>query len=318
MSQDVDFPQTRVGRSSRPRSRPAVPRDPQPTTEDLARLGIKVRDFIFESTLPPVRTIYRQPRQIQPSIPGQLHREDTEPIEESQSQSQVNGLARTLTEPVIEPEAGPSQRREVGGIFEFTNSGNDIIINHSQPSHINGDNSRFLASQNEMVPTPIVTPSGSLQWKIKEAEPSTSQHNMPLPTALSRTSNSMFSISSPLTPLTPSPPRQESLLLPSNRSPSMASLPSSPPKRRKIAKDNSGSRPVVKRYHLRKRTVPSGPSPTKRFHPTVHTSASPLSRSVSVRSDHSRKKNNEGGSTSSRPAYQRGSTSAGRGRRRHS
>jgi len=303
MSQDGDFPQTRVGRSSRPRSRPAAPRDPQPTTEDLARLGIKVRDFIFESTLPPVRTIYRQPRQIQPSIPGQLHREDTEPIEESQSQSQVRGLARTLTEPVIEPEAGPSQRREVGGIFAFTSSGNDIIINHSQPSH--GDNSRFP----EMVPTPTVTPNGSLQWNTEEAEPSTPRHNTPL----SRTSNS---ISSPLTPLTPSPPRQELLRLPSNRSPSMASLLSSPSKRRKISKDNSGPRPVVKRYHLRKRTVSSGPSPTKRFHPTVHTTASPLSRSMTIRSDHSRKKNNEGGSTSSRPAYQRGHS--GRGRRRHS
>ena len=39
----------------------------QPTVEMLQSLGIKVRDFAYESTLPPIAPIPRVPRQIQPS-----------------------------------------------------------------------------------------------------------------------------------------------------------------------------------------------------------------------------------------------------------
>ena len=39
----------------------------QPTVEFLQSLGIKVRDFAYESTLPPIASIPRVPRQIQPS-----------------------------------------------------------------------------------------------------------------------------------------------------------------------------------------------------------------------------------------------------------
>jgi hypothetical protein len=38
----------------------------QPTAADLATYGIKVRDFAFESALPPIAPVYLQPQQIQP------------------------------------------------------------------------------------------------------------------------------------------------------------------------------------------------------------------------------------------------------------
>jgi hypothetical protein len=46
-----------------------VKKDPQPSIEELQNIGIKVRDFAYEKTsLPPVHTIYRHPRQFQPSV----------------------------------------------------------------------------------------------------------------------------------------------------------------------------------------------------------------------------------------------------------
>ena len=85
---------------------------PQPTPEDLARLGIKVRDFGYESTLPAVKTVYRQPRQIQPSArPRPVSRQDTEPDESGLSQSQQSDSAsqpsqprREDTEPCVDEE----------------------------------------------------------------------------------------------------------------------------------------------------------------------------------------------------------------------
>jgi len=48
-----------------------VQKDLQPSIEELHSLGIKVRDFGYEKTsLPPVRTIYQHPPQIQPSAPS--------------------------------------------------------------------------------------------------------------------------------------------------------------------------------------------------------------------------------------------------------
>ncbi|KAF9057929.1 hypothetical protein BJ165DRAFT_1398112 [Panaeolus papilionaceus] len=65
----------------------------QPTPQYLATLGIKVRDFAYESKLPPVKTVYRQPKQIQPS---------SQPVSQG-----PRPLERTLTEPVIEPDSQP-------------------------------------------------------------------------------------------------------------------------------------------------------------------------------------------------------------------
>jgi len=296
-------------RPSRPRSRVGANRDHQPTAAQLAMLGIKVRDFAHERTLPPVRTVYRQPRQIQPSVPRQLRREDTEPLDNNIQQNQSDsrsGIARTVTEPVIENHPGPSIAREWGGFFEIDGS-TDRIVN-SQPFRLHPESPGYsqviqplFASQETgtFVPTPTVTPNGSLQWK----EPPTSSDRItPPPILMTRLTRHLSGFSSPLTPLPPSPPSRQNSAVLSNRSPSLEK----PRKRRKISIDNTNSRPGLGRYYLRKR--PLSPtkyvSPSKRFHPNC-SPASTLSRTVSVRSDH-RKSGVEIDSPSSRPLHTHG------------
>jgi hypothetical protein len=297
-------------RPSRPRSR-AANRDHQPTVAQLARLGIKVRDFIHESTLPPVRTVYRQPRQIQPSLPRQLHREDTEPLD-GQSQDRRTVIGRTATEPMLEKEAGPSITRELGGFFVVDGS-TDRIVNsgafsfHPQSTEYPQVIQPLIVSQETgmIVPTPTVTPNGSLQWK---ESPTLPERNHTPPMMLSHLTRSLHhslsGFSSPLTPLPPSPSSRQGSSVLSNRSLSMGSIQKPYPKRRKISIDNTNSRPGLKRYYLRKRSV-KHVSPSKRFHPGP---ASSLSRTVSVRSDHLHRTHGaESSSPSSRPLYKNGS-----------
>jgi hypothetical protein len=294
---------------SRPRSRQPAIHDPQPTSGELARLGVRVRDFVYDTTLPPVRPVYRQPRQIQPSIPRQLQREDTEPVDESQSQSMGSRqtLGRTLTEPVLEPVAGPSILRERGGFFLQCEP--EINLDNSRPVPLNpeiGEHSIVPAGVAQGpgtdVHTPTVTPHGSLRWDFKEIRPNVFEG-----ASLSRRTSSLHHISSgyssPLTPLTPSPP-QGSHLTSFNRSPSISSIHQQSPKRRKVVHENLDSRPVVNRYFLRKRTrtlvTGSSSSPSKRLH-SAHTPATPLVRTASVRSDNSRRKRNVEAGPSVRP-----------------
>ena len=101
-------------------------RDHQPTAAELASIRIKVKDFAYQNDLPPVRTIYRQRKQIQPSVFQQIHREDTEPLDgisDSSQQSLCNreSLHRTTTEPVLE-EKGLPLAREFGGFFDITST----------------------------------------------------------------------------------------------------------------------------------------------------------------------------------------------------
>ena len=83
----------------------------QPSVAQLASLGIKVRDFAYESKLPPIQPIYRHPRQIQPAVVRTtLKRQWAESEEDdlfsqsgSQSESSQKKLERTSTEPAIPP-----------------------------------------------------------------------------------------------------------------------------------------------------------------------------------------------------------------------
>ena len=100
-----------MGREERTKSKPtSLPSSHQPSAAELARLKIKVKDFAYYNTLPPVRTVYLQPKQIQPSIPRPPYRENTEPLDEfPQSRPLYGGqaLVRTITEPVIENDYDP-------------------------------------------------------------------------------------------------------------------------------------------------------------------------------------------------------------------
>ena len=181
-AQDVPSTSTKP-RSNKPPSRAPLPilRNEQPSIEKLAKFGVKVRDFAYESTLPPVRTIYRHPRQVQPSVPRQIQREDTEPEDGrlSQSQSQPQGISqsvkRTLTEPVAPEEAGPSQINRMGAFLGFPASPNTEDATESQTPDLIMDDPESsqmtpftIDSQDSevYVHTPIITPSGSMQWDV--------------------------------------------------------------------------------------------------------------------------------------------------------
>jgi hypothetical protein len=81
--------------------------DNQPTAEMLEQLGIKVQDYAFKNSLPPIRTIYVHPQQTQPDP-----QRDYLPKRELESDSSATGsedekkkkLRRCSTEPVITPK----------------------------------------------------------------------------------------------------------------------------------------------------------------------------------------------------------------------
>jgi len=309
----------------KPRSRTAVKRDPQPQLSDLIKYGVKVRDFAYESVLPPVRTVYRQPRQVQPSVPRQLRREDTEPLEDfSQSQpwSQQSNLGRESTEPAIDPEIVASQPRREPGYCNLEDFDGEI------EALINSQNRGSPAPVSSQTPgnyisTPTVTPNGSLKWESTAPVALQSTPRLPSrqPSRLQQEISFTFS-SSPLTPCPPTPTRQSSLMFTSiKRSPSMASLTQPPAKRRTIPNDTSMqiSLPPTPRYFLRKRNNTSTTStakPSKRLRPSHSISSPALRRSVSIQSNQARKKSkSEHNSPSSR---QRAGPAATLGKRRRS
>ncbi|KAG2155037.1 uncharacterized protein EDB93DRAFT_130495 [Suillus bovinus] len=106
------------------------PSSQQPTVETLRSLGIKVRDFAYESTLPPIAPIPRVPRQTQPSArPLKRTRGDWEEEEDGapshssrpqfgreatnagmQASSKPESLVRKATEP-LEFNTSPVSKR---------------------------------------------------------------------------------------------------------------------------------------------------------------------------------------------------------------
>ncbi|KAG1873762.1 hypothetical protein DFJ58DRAFT_722028 [Suillus subalutaceus] len=108
------------------------PSSQQPTVETLQSLGIKVRDFAYESTLPPIAPIPRVPRQTQPSARplkrtrGDWEEEDRMPSQSSrppfgceatnagmQANSKPESLVRKATEP-LEFSPPPVSKRAMG------------------------------------------------------------------------------------------------------------------------------------------------------------------------------------------------------------
>lgn len=107
------------------------PSSQQPTVETLQSLGIKVRDFAYESTLPPIAPIPRVPRQIQPArsmkrTRGDWEEEDGAPSRilrpqfgreatnaGKQASSKPESLVRKATEP-LEFNSPPVSKRAMG------------------------------------------------------------------------------------------------------------------------------------------------------------------------------------------------------------
>lgn len=126
----------------------------QPTAEQLAKLGITVRDFAYESTLPPVAPVYFLPKQIQPD-PRVTRPEQGHPLP----------LFRQLSVNASDTDGKPAPAGRVTrqrGFSDLRDYGPYCIdIPDSQES----GSQTSLAYSDEYVKTPVVTPNGSLQWQ---------------------------------------------------------------------------------------------------------------------------------------------------------
>ncbi|PPQ64635.1 hypothetical protein CVT24_008372 [Panaeolus cyanescens] len=146
-------------------------RQQQPTPQELSSLGIKVRDFAYESKLPPVKTVYRQPKQVQPS---------------SQAESQgPKPLERTLTEPVIEPERQPGAYAlaDIGIADAGTQDGTPMVVDPPrsfapkplsralQPTVMAVRTSTPAPQPIFMVPTSPAQPQGTLSAPLPPSSP---------------------------------------------------------------------------------------------------------------------------------------------------
>jgi hypothetical protein len=164
----------------------------QPTVAQLEKHGIKVKDFAYTSTLPPVPTVRLQPRQIQPSVAQGLRREDTEPVDDINPGSGKSALTRVDTEPIPEKTCH-SLAREKGGFLDLLM---DRIVTsrpvrlHPGASEYSEAIQRFNASQKQPPsPSEPDTPPKTLSQLIGNGHASSSGSP------------------SPIIPLPPSPPR---------------------------------------------------------------------------------------------------------------
>ena len=285
----------------------------QPSVALLASLGIKVRDFAYESKLPPIQPIYRHPRQIQPAVVRtSLKRQWAESGEDddffSQPESSQKRLERTSTEPAIPPAPDST---------DIDDNLNDSLYAESQQPNNYPESqqlplSTFESQESEpYVDTPLVTPKGSLHWPIADTSDnpasqldaeSQSTAREPASLSLFKLPDTSFFPKPPATPTSPSPlaPLASALSLASIDDSSKISK-SSPP--RPVSPDLDAicdihaPKVLSMRYHLRRRPVsPGSPSPAKppsRLHNLRSRSAIiPLSlpHSTSIQSSHSREK----------------------------
>ena len=199
----------------------AMPTNPsgQPSVALLASYGIKVRDFAYESTLPPIAPVPRVPRQVLPG-PRPLKRarrdydksEDEPPSQPVPSQGgrsvsdarytdaakKSRPLERKLTEPASDGSSSLSSRARA-----YTDlSGYDPLENmtlplrtlsiqvppfpstsqHPDPSQHSSRPSSPSSSQDvePYIHTPSVTPNGSLQWALPPSQPD-DDSELPIP-----------------------------------------------------------------------------------------------------------------------------------------
>ncbi|KAJ3509254.1 hypothetical protein NLJ89_g5319 [Agrocybe chaxingu] len=172
----VGVQQDTAGPSSQPANQEVKqkPDREKPSEGQLAKLGVKVRDFAYESKLPPVRTIYLQPRQVQPSAPQGLQRQDTEENESFLQSQGARPLERTNTEPAA-AAAPPSRTRGFLDLANYTLDSNNLdsqppVVNPESRASIGPPEIVFESQDSDMLPndTPIVTPNGSSQWDVED------------------------------------------------------------------------------------------------------------------------------------------------------
>ena len=331
-------PQSRVGNQ-------------QPSSADLKKLGIKVRDFAYEKTLPPVRTVHLH-RQVLPGVARQtITRQKTEEdaSQSQQSQNQSRMADRTPTEPSLTPV--PLKRAR--GLFDLELEESDdenttLSQQISTPEFLS--NTQIpqipLDSQKSQprAETPVVTP---WNWDSENSSgvPHSQDNNAPIPQTLSnshpsvsldnRPTGSTSRQSLPSSPLTPAPSPPNLHVIPPatlpHPTPSNGARTFSSTSRNHHADSTKELRcpatpkAISPRYHLRKRPAPPVAAPKSSKRLKVHRSPEKCNVTVSessrphpasVKSMHSRNKPHEDMTPPSPPTLRQHSTSSKRGKRK--
>ncbi|KAK7470370.1 hypothetical protein VKT23_001797 [Stygiomarasmius scandens] len=152
----------------------------QPRVEELERMGIKVRDFAYESVLPPVPSYRRQARQVQPG-PRPLKRirldgEDDEPSSQrsEDADEQVDPAGNTDRKVAELSDRDVNNLPARGRGYSDLNAYDYVVESqqsewsspsHSQPPLVYGIESQ---DSEPYISTPFVTPNGSLQWEVMD------------------------------------------------------------------------------------------------------------------------------------------------------
>jgi hypothetical protein len=168
--------------SKPPSSAPQVRESQQLDAATLASFGIKVRDFAYESTLPPVKPVHLLPRQIQPGLrtlkrirDGEVEDVLSRPTAGSAEKGEGSSpkkfrLERTVTEPVLETGVPPTRARGFANLEEYDPTTDSQLIINSQQSDLAASQPPplYFESQDSepYIDTPFVTPNGSLQWPV--------------------------------------------------------------------------------------------------------------------------------------------------------
>ncbi|KAJ7284115.1 hypothetical protein C8J57DRAFT_1710371 [Mycena rebaudengoi] len=245
--------------------------DEHPSREALVALGIRVRDFAYESTLPPIPPFRRQ--QIQPGAETQQVQPGGEP--RKRDRVVFDGGEPDADDPGSRPSVASSRLRRIqeqepgydGLRRANVRKAVDVLLGGSQPtdaSQSQGYWQEYSQSQSQqysqdddgpLIATPLVTPNGSLQWG-DDGPPRPTIPTLATTSALTRT---LSSLSSPLSEPPSSlifPPPAITSSFPAASTSTSASIPASPGPAR------------TTRYQLRKRpptvTPPTSPTPPKR------------------------------------------------------
>lgn len=147
-----------------PSKRPILVKCIQPTKDELKALGVKCRDFAYESSLPPVRPYVR--RQIQPDVEKRPREGDT-----LDRDSKRHKIERVPTEPALDVSPSPPRRNPLPGrTHALVNLGHHdstwTPLRISTDVHASPD----LNMDESEIATPLVTPRGTLHWRSRESD----------------------------------------------------------------------------------------------------------------------------------------------------
>ncbi|KAF8195633.1 hypothetical protein K438DRAFT_1968144 [Mycena galopus ATCC 62051] len=300
------------------RPKPVEKADDQPSVESLAKLGIKVRDFAYESTLPPIKPFRFQPRPVaaQNQVAGpsssrpssralKRTRQDGTEVEDL-GYGFVMGVARVApenggprprklqrmgTEGSLLPEglhaSLPSRRENATLNFDDETALRAAaydMFGGSQPpdSHSQGYSqqsqgysqgySQGNSQETDGIPTPVVTPNGSLVWTDSPQRNNDSPlvPTEPASECCSTTSMRLSPLASP-TPK-PKPLRRASPLLPQPLGTGTPTPPASPQTATAPLTINTATPPPPAFTHMN-----SGMQPLLRTFSSLSTFSSPLS-----------------------------------------